>query len=218
MLLVHGLGAAHDAEDLPHGPLDLLLEVHGVVHNLQIGMGAPGPEGPVVHLHGVIQTLGAGVVAQVVGELRPLGAGHQVDYRVVFRHGGLGGEPEAADHLLKLLVGDVGLVVQQGPVVDHQHVGLWYGLRRLEGQLLLVELVGHHVVLELQHGQAVAEGLDAEAGDQIRGGLGDGDDPPAVVLLEFLEDAGDQSGLARRRPAGQHDFDDFLFHNNAAFP
>ena len=181
-------------------------------------MAPPGPQGAVVHLPGVFQRLGAGGVAQVVGELGPLGAGDQVDHRVVIRqHAGLGAPVEARQHLGKFLVGDIGLVVHQRPVVDDQYIVLVHYPGGVQGQLLLVDLVGNHEILEGQHAHAVAERPYAEAGDQLGGGFGDGDDPPAVLLLEFVEYAADQRGLARGGSAGEDDLRNALGHGDASF-
>ena len=176
-------------------------------------MAGPGAQRPVVHLPGVLKGFRPGLVAQVVGKLRPLGAGHQVEHRVVAgQHLVLRLPGDAGKHLPEFVVGDIGLVVHQGPVVQDQDVLLLDHLGRLQGQLFLVDLVGHHEILERQHRHAAAEGTDAEAGNQLRRRFRDGDDPPAVLLPELVQDAADQGGLARRGAAGQYDPGDFLFH------
>ena len=124
---------------------------------------------------------------------------------------------EVGEHLAELLVGDVGLVVEDRAVVDDEHLFLRHGLGRLERQTLLVQLVLDDEVLELQHTHAAREGPDAEAGDQLGRGLGDDDDLPALFLCEFLEDAADQGRLARRGAAGENDARDLLFHGAAFF-
>ena len=135
-----------------------------------------------------------------------------MQYRVIARQKLLLRDAEAGQYLGKFLVGNVGLVVQNGPVIDNQDILFRHGLRAAQGQLLLVELVADHKILKLQHGHAARKGAQAEAGDQLRSGLGDGDDPPAVLLLELLQDAADQGGLAGSRSAGQNNAGDFLGH------
>ena len=217
-LLIHRLRLTDDPADLPQAALDLLLEIHCVVHDAKVRMGAPGAEGVVVELDGVSDVLGAGVVAEVIGKLRALGAGDEVDHSVVLGKHCLGGQTEVGDDVLKFRVGDIGLVVEQGAVIENQDVLLRDLLRGVERQLLLVELVGNDEILEIEHGHAVVKGLDAEAGDQLRGGFRDRDDLPAVLLLELLEHTADQGRFAGRRAAGQDDFDDFLLHEASAFP
>jgi len=212
-LLDHGLRLAEYAVDFPKRPVDLFLEIHGVVDDAQVGVAAPGPEGAVVHLPGVLQRLRPGGVAQVVGELCALGAGDQVDHGVVAReNAGLRAAVEAGDDLVELLVGDVGLVVHQRPVVDDEDVVLGHHLRGLQRQVLLVDLVRDDEVLEGEHAHAAAEGPDTEVGNQLGGRLRNGDDPPAVLLLKLVQDPADQRGLARGRAARQHDLRDFLGH------
>ena len=90
-------------------------------------------------------------------------------------------------------------------------------LRRLECELLLVQLVGNDKILKVQHRHAAAERLDAEAGDQLRRRLGDGNDFPSVVLLELLENAADKRRLACRRSAGQDDTRDLFCQKDRSF-
>ena len=80
-----------------------------------------------------------------------------------------------------------------------------------------MELIVNDKILEIQHGDAVAERTDAEAGDEIRRRLRDGDDLPAVVLLEFLENAADERRFSGGGPSGQHDSCDTLCHKDHSF-
>ena len=184
---------------------DLVLKVHGVVDHLQIRMLRPCAQRQLVLLACDLQRLVAGLVAVVIGKFRALGAGNQMQHDIVACHDLILGLAEAGEHLAELVVRDIGLVVQQCAVIDHENVLLRHHVRSLESQTLLVELVCNDKILEIQHGDAVAEGLDAEAGDQLGRGFGDGDDLPAVVLLEFLENAADEGGFAGCGAAGQHD-------------
>ena len=58
----------------------LVLEVDGVVDDVQIGVRAPGPDGFVVHLPRAFNGFVAHGVAEVVGKLRTLGAGEKKRY------------------------------------------------------------------------------------------------------------------------------------------
>ena len=207
-LLGHGL--ADGLVDRAQTAGDLVLKVHGVVDDLEVRVLRPGAQRQIVLFTCDLQRLIARLVAVVIGKFRALGAGNQMQNDIVARHDLLLGLAEAAEHLAEFVVGDIGLVVQQRAVVDHEDVFLRDHIRGLERELLLVDLVCNDKILEFQHGYAVAEGLDAEAGDQLRGGLRDGDDLPALVLFELFQDAADEGGLAGCRAAGQYDAGDFL--------
>ena len=203
---------AQDAVNGGDGAVDLVLKVHGVVDDLQRGVRAPGADGIVVDLAGALHGLIAGGVAVVVGKLRSLGAGDQVQYRVVARQHLFLGPAEVGQHAAEFLVGYVCLVVEQRAVIDDQHLFLRHGLGGAQGQPFLVQLILDHIVLEVQHAHTAREGADAKAGDQLGGSLGDGDDLPAVFLFEFLEDPADQRGFSGGGTACQNDACDLFRH------
>ena len=196
---------AYDAADLGDGTVDLLFKIHRIVDHIEPGVGAPGPQSPVVHQPGLLHALVAGGIAEVIGVLRPLGAGHQMQHRVIAGENLLLGFAEVGQGLLELPVCDVGLVVQQRPVVDNQDLVIGYHLRRLQRQLFLVKLVFNDEILELLHTHAVGERPDAEAGDQVCGCLRDGDHLPAVLWLELLQYPADQRGFSGGGAARKHD-------------
>ena len=73
-----------------------------------------------------------------------------------------------------------------------------------------MELVGNDKILKLLHADAVAEGLDPEAGDQVGSGFGNGDDLPAVILLELFENTAYKRGFACGGSAGEDDASNIL--------
>ena len=79
-------------------------------------------------------------------------------------------------------------------------------------------LIGDDEVLELEHGHADAEGIYAEARYELRRRFGNGYDAPAVVLLEFLEDAAYERRFAGGGAAGENDAVYFLAHFNISSP
>ena len=178
--------------------------------SMQLRMLAPGAVRLVVLYPRLLQRLVARLVAEIIGKFRALGAGDKVQHGVIIAHDLLLGAAEGGEHLAELLVGDIGLVVEQRAVIDDEHVFLGHHLRGLEGKTVLVQLILDDKILEIVHGDAVAERLDTEAGDEVGRGLGNGDDLPAVVLLELLEDAADERGLAGSGAAGQNDPGNFL--------
>ena len=91
-----------------------------------------------------------------------------MEHGIVVRQRLLLRQAEVGKHLPELIVGDVGLVVEQRAVIQHDHALLRHHLGSLERQLLLVQLVGDDKILKIQHGHAAAEGLDAKAGDELR--------------------------------------------------
>ena len=203
---------AQDAVDRGDGAVDFVLKVDGVVDDLQRGMPAPGADRVVVDLAGALDGLIAGGVAVIVRKFRSLGAGDQMQHRVIAREHLFLGLAEVGEHGAEFLVGYVGLVVKEGAVIDDEHLLLRHGLRRAERQTLLMQLILDHIILEVQHAHAARERADAEAGDQIGRRLGDRDDLPAVLLLEFLENAADERRFARGGAAGQDDARDLLCH------
>ena len=78
-----------------------------------------------------------------------------------------------------------------------------------------MQLILNDEILKVQHAHAVAEWLYAEAGYQIRGGFWYGNDAPAVLLLELLEDAADKRGLARGGAAGENYARDAFGHGKS---
>ena len=113
---------------------------------------------------------------------------------------------EIGQGLLKLLISNIGFVVQQGPIIDNQNLVIGDHLRRLQGQLFLVQLVFNDEILELLHAYAVGKRPDTEAGDQVRGGLRDGDHLPAVLRLKFFQNPADQCGFPGGGAACKHNF------------
>ena len=196
---------------------DLVLKIDGVVDHMQIRVCAPCAQRQVVLFPRKFQRLIARLVAEIIGKLRALGAGNEVQDGIIVGERLLLSQTEARKHLPELLIGDIGLIVEKRAVIQHDDVLLRHHLRRLERQLLLVQLVGNDKILKIQHGHASAEGLDAEAGDQLRRGFGDGNDLPALVLLKFLENAADKRRLACGRPAGQHDPRDLFCQKDRSF-
>ena len=191
---------------------DLVFKIDGIVDHVDVGMRAPGAERQLVLLPRDLQRLIAGLVAEIVGKFRALGAGNEVEHGIVVRQRLLLRQAEVGKHLPELIVRDVGLVVEQRAVIQHDHALLRHHLGSLERQLLLVQLVGDDKILKIQH-----EGLDAKAGDELRRRFGDGDDLPALVLLEFLEYPADECRLAGGRPAGQYDPRDLFCQRDRSF-
>ena len=191
----------------------LVLEVDGVVDDVQIGVRAPGPDGFVVHLPRAFNGFVAHGVAEVVGELRALGAGDKMQHGVVAREDFLLRFAEGGEDGAELVVGDVGFVVEDGAVVEDEDVLLRHHRRRAQRELLFVELVGDDEILELQHRDTAAERADAEAGHQLGRRFGDGDDAPAIVLFEFLQDAAGERRFACGGAASQYDARDAFCHN-----
>ncbi len=205
-LFDHGLGFADRAVYLAQGAVYLILEVDGIIYNAQVLICAPRAQGAVVDLARVLDRFAARGVAEVIGKLRALGAGDEVDDRVIAcEHLTLRFPADAHERFGKLLVGDIRLIVQKRAVVHDEHLLLRHDLRRRERELFLMYLVGDDEVLELEHGHAHAEGIYAEARDQLCRSFGDGYDAPAVILLELLEDAAYERRFAGGGAAGQHD-------------
>ena len=196
---------------------DLVFKIDGIVDHVDVGMRAPGAERQLVLLPRDLHRLIAGLVAEIVGKFRALGAGNEVEHGIVVRQRLLLRQAEVGKHLPELVVRDVGLVVEQRAVIQHDHALLGHHLGSLERQLFLVQLVGDDKILKIQHGHAAAEGLDAKAGDELRRRFGDGDDLPALVLLEFLEYPADERRLAGGRPAGQYDPRDLFCQRDRSF-
>ena len=178
-------------------------------------MCAPRAQGAVVHFSRVLDRLRARVVGKVVGELRALGAGDEVEHQIVIcKHALLGAAIKAGDDLREFLIRHIGLVVHQRAVVEDQNVLLGHELRRVERELFLVDLVGNDKILKREHRHTAAERLDAKAGDQLRRRFGDRDDAPAVLLLKFLQNAADKRGFARRGTAREDDLRNVLGHKS----
>ena len=140
-----------------------------------------------------------------------------MEHRVIAGEYLLLGGAEMVQDIFELAVADVGFIVHDGPVVDYEHFFLRHHLGGFEGQALFVELVLDDEILELLHGDAVAEGADAEAGDQLGSGLGYGDDLPAVLGLELFKDPAYEGGFACGGAAGENDPGDFLYHIHLPF-
>ena len=218
-LLRHRLDLAHGAVDLAQGALDFIVEICVVVDDAQIRVRAPCTQCAVVHLASEFDGFRARVVAEVIGELRALGAGDEMEHHVVIGEYTLfGAAVKARDDLRELLIRHVGLVVHQRAVIENENVVLRHEFRRGEGELLLMDLIADDKILKLQHRHTVVEWLDAKAGDELGRRLGDGDDAPAVLLLEFLEHTAHERGFARRGAAREDDLCDALCHSYASFP
>ena len=136
---------------------------------------------------------------------------------VIGEHTLFGAAVKARDDLRELLIRHVGLVVHQRAVVENENIVLRHEFRRGEGELLLMDLVGDDKILKLQHRHTVVKGLDAKARNELSCRLGDRDDAPAVLLLEFLEHTAHERGFACRGAAREDDLCDALCHSYASF-
>ena len=129
------------ADDLIDGiqaAMDLILKIDGIVDHMQIGVAAPRAERAVVHFAGALHRLIPRLIAEIIGKFRALGAGDQMQDGIVVRED-LGLRcAEACKDLTELLVRDIGLVVEERPIVDHKDVFLRHHLRGLEREALLV--------------------------------------------------------------------------------
>ena len=137
---------------------------------------------------------------------------------VIGEHTLFGAAVKARDDLRELLIRHVGLVVHQRAVVENENIVLRHELRGIQCELFLVDLIADDKVLKLQHRHTVVKWLDAKAGDKLGRRLGDGDDAPAVLLLEFLEHTAHERGFARRGATREDDLCDALCHSYASFP
>ena len=81
-----------------------------------------------------------------------------------------------------------------------------------------MQLILDDKILKILHADAIAEGADAEAGDKLRRRLGYGDDLPAVLLPELLEDAADERGFTRGGAAGENDAGNAFGHEYSSRP
>ena len=88
----------------------------------------------------------------------------------------------------------------------------------LEGETLFVQLILNDEILKVLHADAIAEGADAEAGDKLRRRFGYGDDLPAVLLPELLENAADERGFPCGGAAGENDAGDAFWHVRSSNP
>ena len=75
-----------------------------------------------------------------------------------------------------------------------------------------MDLVGNDKVLKLQHRHANTEWVYSEARYKLGRRFGNGYNAPAVILLEFLEDAAYKRRLARGGASGEHDAVDLFTH------
>lgn len=115
-------------------------------------MRAPRTQCAVVHLAREFDGFRARVVAEVIGELRALGAGDEMEHHVVIgEHTLFGAAVKASDDLRELLIRHVGLVVHQRAVVENENIVLRHELRSVQRELFLMDLVGDDKVLKLQH-------------------------------------------------------------------
>ena len=218
-LLRHRLDLAHGAVNFAQGALDFIVEICVVVDDAQIRVRAPRAQRAVVHLAREFDGFRARVVAEVIGELRALGAGDEMEHHVVIGEYTLfGAAVKARDDLRELLIRHVGLVVHQRAVVENENIVLRHELRGIQCELFLVDLIADDKVLKLQHRHTVVKGLDAKARNELSCRLGDRDDAPAVLLLEFLEHTAHERGFARRGAAREDDLCDALCHSYASFP
>ena len=115
-------------------------------------MRAPRTQCAVVHLAREFDGFRARVVAEVIGELRALGAGDEMEHHVVIgEHMLFGAAVKARDDLRKLLIRHVGLVIHQRAVVENENIVLRHELCSVQCELFLVDLIADDKVLKLQH-------------------------------------------------------------------
>jgi len=151
-LLCHWLDLAHGAVNFAQGALDFIVEICVVVDDAQIRVRAPCTQCAVVHLASEFDGFRARVVAEVIGKLRALGAGDEMEYHVVIgEHTLFGAAVKARDDLRELLVRHVGLVIHQRAVVENENIVLRHELRSVQRELFLVDLIADDKVLKLQH-------------------------------------------------------------------
>ena len=87
------------------GALDFIVEICVVVDDAQIRVRAPRTQCAVVHLASEFDGFRARVVAEVIGKLRALGAGDEMEHHVVIgEHTLFGAAVKARDDLRELLV------------------------------------------------------------------------------------------------------------------
>ena len=206
-------GLTDDGKDGVHRAVELVVKIDGVVDDVKIRVSAPRAQGQIVHAPRGLNVLIARHVAEVIGKLRALCTAHEMQHRIIAAHDLLLGLAEVREREGELLVAHIRLVVEHGAVVHYEHILLRHELRRAEGELFLVKLVGYDEVLKILHGHAVAERLYPEAGDKLRRGLRNDDDAPAVLRLELLEYAADERRFAGGRTAREHDAGDVFGHD-----
>ena len=136
-----------------------------------------------------------------------------MDDRIVAVQKLLLGHIEPRDHLIEFLLRDVRLIVEHAAIADDQDLILRHELRGFQRKTLLMQLRRYDEILEIEHGKAVAERLDAELRDQLRRRFRH-DEHAIADARKLLHKARGQRRFAACRSSGQNDFFD-AFHSGS---
>ena len=178
-------------------------------------MARPGGDQPVVHVGGLLDALIARlVVFQGIKLRQALRGRHQMEDCVVAVEKLPLGAAHVGQHLRKILVRHVDLVVDRAAVADDEELVGLHRARRLLEQALFFKLQAHLHLLVLEVG-AAGPGRDA-AGDELRRRLRHKEHGIAEFGKRVLDPA-HGGGFAAAGAAGDDDLCDFHSDSSRLF-
>ena len=191
---------------------DLLLEVHIVLHDMQMGVSRPSLEDASIEVTRLLYGLVArSVVLQRVEFLRALCCGDHMDDSVVARITELDlRETQLIKEGLPHRALDIVRDVHRPSIGDDEH-GMGSGVCELEEGILHLQLVLHHSLLDVVEVLTVGRAEVDRRITKERRCLGECVDEVTEVT-EVLDDLRKGGGLTCARAAGEGDAGDILVH------